>query len=159
MYKDYPDLIALSKNSIHKVEAIGYINQYATEKMVVQLPKGIYQAGEYLQSKADELTLNCCIKLLKTRINLKNRIKSVNCSIFSCGDLSAFVKYIETPYYMSYLCFMLVKMLKMYSKQLVFLVYRKIKKIRITRSFKTSVKIQVLKHVAYSDQLDQMSPF
>ena len=65
-YREYENLIVLPIGSVHKLDAIGNITHYGTPRLVVKIGDKIYQAGQDLEEKVDQLTLNCSIKIEKT---------------------------------------------------------------------------------------------
>ena len=95
-YKEYKNLATLAIGSVHKIEAIGYILHYGTERMVVKLEGNIYQAGEDLRGKVEEITNSCYIKILKIRTDIKRRVKFAVCQVFKHGNWSALVDYSKT---------------------------------------------------------------
>ena len=97
-YKEYQNLAILPLQSVHKIEAIGYVSHYGTDRLVVKLPNATYQAGEDLELKVNELKNNCYIKIIKIRTNIKRRIKFAESTIYPSEDYwTALVDYAKVP--------------------------------------------------------------
>ena len=69
-YKHMQNLAELPINSTKAVTEIGYIEHYRQEKLVLKVDDGIlYQAGEYLEEKREQLNNGCKIIINKVRVN------------------------------------------------------------------------------------------
>ena len=101
-YKEYDNLRCLPIGSVHRVVALGYIEHYGRERLVVKLGDKIYQAGEDLESKVKQITKNCFLQTEKVKLNHSNRIKFAVCSIYCNNDWTVFVKYNKTPFLKSF---------------------------------------------------------
>ena len=102
-YKEYQNLTILPVGSIHKIMGIGYISHYGMERMVVKLQDSVYQAGEDLQSKVNDLRDSCYIKILKIRSNNKSCVRYGECKIFLYDDYwTAFVDYDKLPMFSNF---------------------------------------------------------
>ena len=55
-YREYDNLISLPLGSVHTINAIGNISRYGTPRLVVTIGETIYQAGQALEEKVDQLT-------------------------------------------------------------------------------------------------------
>ena len=96
-YREYENIIVLSVGSVHKIEAIGEIIHYGTSRLVVKIEDKIYQAGQDLEEKKDQLTLGCSIKVEKIRKNQTRHVKYAICSVYKKGDWTAMADYSKTP--------------------------------------------------------------
>ena len=77
-YKHLPNLTELPVGSTHTVTAIGHLEHYAHQKIVVQLDDGvIYQAGDDLEEQKEQVTSGCKILIIKTRVNNSTNRKYV----------------------------------------------------------------------------------
>ena len=96
-YKHVRNLAELPLGSTHTVTAIGYIDHYRQEKLVVELDDGIlYQAGEYLEEKKEKLKDMCKIVIFKTKLS-ETRKKFAVCKIVQHGDWAGVLDYDEVP--------------------------------------------------------------
>ena len=95
-YRDYENLIVFPIGSVQKVDAIGYITHYGTARLVVKIGDKIYQAGQDLEGKVEQLNKDCSVKIEKTRVNQTRHIKYAICSIYEKGDWTAIVDYKKT---------------------------------------------------------------
>ena len=82
---------------MHTIEAIGYINHYGTDRLVISIRGKFYQAGDDLEEKVDQLTKGCCIKIEKIRLNKSRRVKYAVCSVYENEDWTGMVEYRKTP--------------------------------------------------------------
>ena len=111
-YKDYENLRSLPIGSVHKIKGIGYIQHYGKDKLVVQLAEKLYQAGEDLESKVNEIVEDGYLKIEKVRLNHTTRIKFAVCAVYSSNDWSALIEYNKIPFIKKFdgtLCVMDVK--------------------------------------------------
>ena len=84
-YKHMQNLAELPLGSTHTDTAIGYIDHYGQQKLVVKLDDGItYQAGEHLERQKEQLTEMCKIVISKTKL-LPTRKKFAVCSCTKRG--------------------------------------------------------------------------
>ena len=84
-YKHMQNLAELTLGSTHTDTAIGYIDHYGQQKLVVKLDDGItYQAGEHLERQKEQLTEMCKIVISKTKL-LPTRKKFAVCSCTKTG--------------------------------------------------------------------------
>ena len=85
-YKHMQNLAELPLGSTHTVTAIGYIDHYGQQKLVVQLDDGTtYQAGEHLERQKEQLTEMCKIVISKTKLS-PTRKKFAVCKVVQKGD-------------------------------------------------------------------------
>ena len=85
-YKHMQNLAELPLGSTHTIIAIGCIEHYGQEKLVLKLEDGTtYQAGEYLEEKKEQLTEMCKIVISKTKLS-QTRKKFAVCKIVQHGD-------------------------------------------------------------------------
>ncbi len=96
-YRDYENLISFSIGSVHQIEAAAYITHYGTPRLVLQISGTIYQAGQDLEDKADQLTPYCSIKIGKVKLNISRRIKYAICTVHKKGDWTVMTDYTKTP--------------------------------------------------------------
>ncbi len=82
---------------MYNIEAIGNILHYGTSRLVVKIDGEIYQAGQDLEEKVDQLSYGCSIKIEKVRVNRAERIKFAIFSIYEKGDWTSVVAYKEAP--------------------------------------------------------------
>ena len=69
-YKHMQNLAELRLGSTHTVVAVGHIEHYGQQKLVVKLGDGIlYQAGENLEQQKEQLKNGCNIIINKVRVN------------------------------------------------------------------------------------------
>ena len=96
-YKHIQNLAELPLGSTHTIIAIGYIENYGQQKLVVKLEDGqTYQAGEYLEEKKEQLTEMCQIVIPKTKLS-PTRKKLAVCKIVQHGDWGGVLDYDEVP--------------------------------------------------------------
>ena len=96
-YKHMRNLAELPLGSTHTVTAIGYIEHYGQQKLVVKLGDGIlYQAGENLERQKEQLTEMCKIVISKTKLS-QTRKKFAVCKIVQHGDWAGVLDYDEVP--------------------------------------------------------------
>ena len=96
-YKHVRNLAELPLGSTHTVTAIGYIEHYGQQKLVVKLGDGIlYQAGENLERQKEQLTEMCKIVISKTKLS-QTRKKFAICKIVQHGDWAGVLDYDEVP--------------------------------------------------------------
>lgn len=96
-YRDYKNLSDLQPKSVHMVTAVGRIMHYGKERLVVQIKDTIYQAGEDLDSKGDDLKLaEMWVRIEKIATNRATRIKFAVCSVHDACDWSTLVDYSKT---------------------------------------------------------------
>ncbi|CAB4013170.1 Hypothetical predicted protein [Paramuricea clavata] len=75
-YKHMRNLAELSLGSTHTLVAIGYIEHYGQEKLVVKLSYGIlYQAGDNLEGQKEQLLDDCRVIITKIRVNHSTKRK------------------------------------------------------------------------------------
>ena len=96
-YREHENLTCFPIGSVHQIDAIGYINHYGTPRLVVCIRGKNYQAGQYLEKKAEHLKKYCSIKLEKIRLDPSRRVKYVVCTVYEKGDWTAMVDYAKTP--------------------------------------------------------------
>ena len=96
-YREYDNLIVLPTNIMHKIESIGYINHYGTERLLVSIGGKLYQGGDDLENKKDKFYNGCCIKIEKIRVNSSRRVKYAVCSIYDKEEWIGLVDYKKTP--------------------------------------------------------------
>ena len=92
-YQDYSNLATLQIKSVHNVEAVGFVQHYGRERLVVSIGGKIFQAGDDLEEKGNQLKTLCKIKIEKIRTNTKTRQKYAICSVYEKGDWTALVDY------------------------------------------------------------------
>ena len=96
-YKHMRNLAKLPLGSTHTVTAIGYIEHYGQQKLVVKLGDDIlYQAGEILERQKEQLTEMCKIVISKTKLP-QTRKKFAECKIVQHGDWAGVLDYDEVP--------------------------------------------------------------
>ena len=96
-YKHMRNLAELPLGSTHTVTAIGYIEHYGQQKLVVKLGDGIlYQAGENLERQKEQLTEMCKIVISKTKLS-QTRKKFAVCKIVQHGDWAGVLDYDDVP--------------------------------------------------------------
>ena len=83
--------------STHTVTAIGYIDHYGQQKLVVKLDDGItYQAGEHLERQKEQLTEMCKIVISKTKLSPTKKTFAV-CKVVQKGDWTGILDYEKVP--------------------------------------------------------------
>ena len=87
----------LPLRSVHTVTAIAHITHYGRERLVVKIDDCLYQAGEDLEAKVDQLKADYLVRIDKVAANRSTRIKYAKCTIFKKGDWSAMVDYTKMP--------------------------------------------------------------
>ena len=95
-YTDYADLSSLPIGSVAQVQSMGFILYYGIERMILITNKGSFQAGDDLESKRENITQDCYVKILRTKQN-KSRKKYACCELYQNGDWTVFVDYNKTP--------------------------------------------------------------
>ena len=79
-YKHMRNLAELPLGSSHTVMAVGYIDHYGREKLVVKLDDGIlYQAGGNLEQQKEKLRNGCKIIIIRVRVNNSAKRKFAIC--------------------------------------------------------------------------------
>ena len=78
--------------------AIGHIEHYGQQKLVVKLDDGIlYQAGDNLEQQKEQLKNGCNIIINKIRVNNSTKRKFSICKIVQRGDWAGVVDYEKVP--------------------------------------------------------------
>ena len=96
-YKHMQNLAELPLGSTHTVTAIGYIDHYEQQKLIVKLDDGItYQGGEHLERRKEQLTKMCKIVISKTKL-LSTRKKFAVCKVVQKGDWTGLLDYEKVP--------------------------------------------------------------
>ena len=96
-YKHMQNLAELPLGSTHTVTAIGYIDHYGQQKLVVKLDDGItYQGGEHLERRKEQLTKMCKIVISKTKL-LPTRKKFALCKVVQKRDWTGLLDYEKVP--------------------------------------------------------------
>ena len=97
-YKHMQNLAELPLNSTHTVVAIGHIEHYGQEKLVVKLDNGmLYQAGDNLEQQKEQLGNGCKIIINKVRVNNSTKRKFALCKVVQKGDWAGVLDYDEVP--------------------------------------------------------------
>ena len=96
-YRDYENIAVLSVGSVHKVDAIGEIIHYGISRLVVKIGEKVYQAGQDLEEKKDQLLRECSIKIEKVRTNKTRHVKYAICTIYEKEDWTSMADYSKTP--------------------------------------------------------------
>ena len=97
-YKHMQNLAELPLGSTHTVVAVGHIEHYGQQKLVVKLGDGIlYQAGENLEQQKEQLKNGCNIIINKARVNNSTKRKFAICKIVERGDWVGVVDYEKVP--------------------------------------------------------------
>ena len=82
----------------HTVVAVGHIEHYGQQKLVVKLGDGIlYHAGESLEQQKEQLKNGCNIIINKVRVNNSTKRKFAICKIVQRGDWAGVVDYEKVP--------------------------------------------------------------
>ena len=96
-YRDYKNLSDLPPKSLHMVTGISRIMHYGKDRLVVQIKDTIYQAGEDLDSKSDDLkTIDMWVRIEKIATNWITRARFAVCSVHDSCDWSTLVDYSQT---------------------------------------------------------------
>ena len=97
-YKHMRNLAELPLGSTHIVVAIGHIDHYGQQKLIVKLQDGtIYQAGDYLEQLKEQLRDGCKIIINKVRVNNSTKRKFAICKIVQRGDWFGVLDYEKVP--------------------------------------------------------------
>ena len=96
-YREYENITVLPVGTLHKLEAIGYITHYGTPRLVLKIGDQIYQAGQDLEGKVEQIIPGCSIKIEKIRKNKTRHVKYAICSIYEQGDWTGITDYSKTP--------------------------------------------------------------
>ena len=97
-YKHMQNLAELPLGSTHTVVAIGYIEHYGQEKLVVKLDDGIlYQAGDNLEQQKEQLKNGCKIIINKIRVNNSAKRRFGLCKVVQKGDWAGVLDYEKVP--------------------------------------------------------------
>ena len=96
-YREYENITILPVLKVYTIDAIGNILHYGTSRLVIKIDGKIYQAGEDLEEKVDQLTYGCSIKIEKIRVNRTKHVKFAVCTIYEKGDWTSVVDYKKTP--------------------------------------------------------------
>ena len=92
-YKRVKNLADLPLGATHAVEAMGCIDHYGQQRLVVKLDDGeLYQAGEDLEQQKEQLTYRCKIIITKTKLS-STRKKFALCKIVQPGDWAGVLDY------------------------------------------------------------------
>ena len=85
-YKHMRNLVELPLGSAHTLVAIGYIEHYGEQKLVVKLENGVlYQAGENLEEQKEQLTARCKIIVSKTKLSSTRKTFAVCKAYAGCA--------------------------------------------------------------------------
>ena len=96
-YKHIRNLTKLPLGSMHTLVAIGYIEHYVQEKLVVKLDDGaLYQAGDHLEEQKEQLTAECEIIISKTKLS-STRKKFAICKVVQRGNWAGVLDYKKVP--------------------------------------------------------------
>ena len=96
-FRQHDSLVRLPIGSIHTIKGKAHRQKYGREWLLVKLDdNNIYLAGDDLESKEDQLTENCKIKIIKKRTlkSCSNRRVAI-CKIAKPSDWSSLVEYQE----------------------------------------------------------------
>ena len=97
-YKHIQNLAELPLGSTHTVVAIGHIEHYGQEKLVVKLDDGIlYQAGDNLEQQKEQLKNGCKIIMNKVRVNNSTKRRFGLCKVLQKGDWAGVLDYEKVP--------------------------------------------------------------
>ena len=97
-YKHMQNLAKLPLGSTHTVVAIGHIEHYGQEKLVVKLDDGIlYQAGDNLEQQKEQLKNGCKIIINKVRVNNSTKRRFGLCKVVQKGDWAGVLDYEKVP--------------------------------------------------------------
>ena len=100
-FGDYENLRCMAVGSVHRITALGYIEHYGRDRLVVKLENNnFYQAGYDLESKVAEIKDGSFVKIEKIKLNHNTRIKFAVCSVYN--DWTALVNYNKTPFLKSF---------------------------------------------------------
>jgi hypothetical protein len=96
-YKHLKNLAELPLGSTYILVAIGYVEHYGQERLVVKLADGtIYQAGDNLEEQKEQLTAECKIIVSKTKLSSTRR-KFAVCKVVQRGDWAGALDYEKVP--------------------------------------------------------------
>ena len=97
-YKHIQNLAELPLGSTHTVVAIGHIEHYGQEKLVVKLDDGIlYQAGNNLEQQKEQLKNGCKIIMNKVRVNNSTKRRFGLDKVLQKGDWASVLDYEKVP--------------------------------------------------------------
>ena len=96
-YKENPELVTLPIGTIREIEAIGWSESYGKDRLLVQIDNIMYQAGQDLEQKVQEIVGKSYLKIDKVRLNTNTRRKYAICSIIQSGQWHKLVNYSKTP--------------------------------------------------------------
>ena len=89
-YREYDNLAVFPINTRLKVKAIGYVKHYGKERLIISVRGnmlgGLFQGGEDLERKIDQLSNGCCIQIDKIKINRNRKVKYAVCSVYKRED-------------------------------------------------------------------------
>ena len=86
-YKHMRNLAELPLGSSLTLGAVGYIDHYGQEKLVVKLDDGIlYQAGGNFEQQKEKLRNGCKIIVIRGRVNNSTKRKCAICKVVQKGD-------------------------------------------------------------------------
>ena len=80
-YKDYDNLSRKPLDSLLKVEAIGWIQYYGKERLLIKIGDEFYQAGADLENKVENIVSGCYLRIQKFRVAPTTRQKYAVCDI------------------------------------------------------------------------------
>ena len=84
--KHMRNLVELPLRSAHTLVAIGYIEHYGQQKLVVKLENGILcQAGDNLEEQKEQLLDRCSIIITKIRVNNSTKRKFAVLKSYNAG--------------------------------------------------------------------------
>jgi hypothetical protein len=96
-YKHLKNLAELPLGSTYILVAIGYVEHYGQERLVVKLADDtIYQAGDNLEEQKEQLTAECKIIVSKTKLSSTRR-KFAVCKVVQRGDWAGALDYEKVP--------------------------------------------------------------
>ena len=97
-YKHMRNLAELPLGSSHTVRAVGYIDHYGQEKLVVKLDDGVlYQAGGNFEQQKEKLRNGCKIIMIRVRVNNSTKRKCAICKVVQKGDWAGVLDYEKVP--------------------------------------------------------------
>ena len=96
--KHMRNLVERPLGSTNNVRAIGYIDYYGQEKLVVKLDDAIlYQGGHNFGEQKEQLTAECKIIITSIRLNNSTKRQFAVCKVVQPGDITDALDYEKVP--------------------------------------------------------------
>lgn len=97
-YKHMRNLVELPLGLAHTLVAMGYIEHFGEQKLVVKLENGVlYQAGNNLEEQKEQFTARCKFIVSKTKLSSTRKKFAVRKVVVQHGDWAGVLDYEKVP--------------------------------------------------------------